>query len=1025
MSGLLVSLAWCSLQVTLVALLAWLLCGLARRMSASHAAALPATALAAVIVLTGLAFVPWPQGWSYGPELNWRALTVPIADKESASVDNGVPLERRPPLTPGLRGEPELAMPAEETVKSENGPIAASSPAVSPPASNPVSPPDMTPPAPTPTTALVPSPPLPRTWPWPSILLSLLALGAAAGLLQLLAGLVAAQSYRRKSCLIEDKMLHELADVLCAQLGCRAHVELREISALATAATIGWRKPLVLLPLEWRDWTAEQLRAVLAHEIAHIARHDFLACVLAQAGLALHFYHPLVHWLVRRLRLEQELAADAAAAMAIGGRAAYLQSLAELALRQSERPLGWPARTFLPTRGTFMRRIEMLRDAKNLPAGESRWLAWPRRVAVLLLVIGAAAVAGLRGGAPPAEVAQAQDKPKVKEVSKAGEEAKEAQPDSGAISLSQLPNDSLVFAAIRIQPLLKNPETAEVLRKLDQRTDAAKAAMPLEKISQISFVVRSNQRLQGPDPVAIVETLEPVDFSKAMLTEENGKQIGIEEFKEADLKEGRERPTMVFLRLGERAAAFGGRHSLANFVGAKRGGPALSRSDAWKHVSDRPLVLGIDMMALRRLAPPDGDSPAGAMKAMGLAPLWEETESIAAGVTLEKKADIRVVVECLGDKGAVQVKETADAGAIIIRNMLREVRSARLKQAVDNIGARTLAEPEFVQLLYDAADKALSNVKVDLDGTLVAAQASVDLKGRVGTLAALIPSIDAMRVNGRRAQSANNIKQIMLAMHNYADIHGGMFPPAVVYGKDGKGKVPHSWRVELLPYLEGDALYNAYQFDEPWDSEANKKVLAQMPAVFRDPSADPKSTSSAYFVMVGKVKEGKKDEGGGGAGAAGPPGGGAAGGAAPPGGAPGATPPVVPAAEGAAGVPVDITLPTAYSKKEGIRFLEILDGTSNTIAVVEAKRDIPWTKPEDIPYDPKGKAPKLGGFYEDGFWVGICDGSVQFLPGNISPDSLRAYLSPAAGDQIAPEKPPATRPKLNDVDLPKPTPRSR
>src|SRR6185436_6337133 len=210
-------------------------------------------------------------------------------------------------------------------------------------------------------------------------------------------------------------------------------------------------------------------------------------------------------------------------------------------------------------------------------------------------------------------------------------------------------------------------------------------------------------------------------------------------------------------------------------------------------------------------------------------------------------------------------------------------------------------------------------------------------------------------------------------------------------------------------------------FGEPCDSEAKREVRAQMPAVFRDPSADVKSTSSAYYVMVGKVKEGKKDEGGGGAGAAGPPGGGAAGGLAPPAGALGATPADGPGVEG---VPVDTSLPTAFSKKEGIRFVEILDGTSNTIAVVEAKRDIPWTKPEDIPYDPKGKTPKLGGFYDDGFWVGICDGSVNFLPGNITEDSLRAYLSPAAGDQIAPQKP-ATGLEIRPVPVPRDKPQPR
>jgi beta-lactamase regulating signal transducer with metallopeptidase domain len=1027
MSGLLVSLAWCSLQVTLVAVLAWLLCGLARRMSASHAAALPATALAAVIVLTALAFVPWPRSWSYGPELSWRGETQQSDDgAESAKEES--PAERVPPIAVNAPLQPEMdPVPAVELPKPAKDDLATDSLRNEVPHSaRGVSPAAI----PTPAIPAIapPSPPLPRAWPWPSILLSLLALGAAAGLLQLLAGLVAAQSYRRKSCPIEDRALHELADVLCAQLRCRARVELRETSSLATAATIGWRKPLVLLPLEWRDWTAEQLRAVLAHEIAHIARHDFLACVLAQAGLALHFYHPLVHWLVRRLRLEQELAADAAAAMATGGRAAYLQSLAELALRQSERPLGWPARTFLPTRGTFMRRIEMLRDAKNGPAGESRWLAWPRRLAVLLLIIGAVAVAGLRGGAPPADVVQAQDKPKAKEELKAGEETKEAQPDSGEISVAQLPSDCLAFAAIRIQPLLKNPETAEVLRKLDQRTAESKAAVPLEKISQITLVMQTDQRMQA----IIVEAAEAVDFSKTLLTEDNGKEAGIEEVKEADLKAGIERPTIVFTRLNDRAAAFGNREALARYFARKRGGAPLVRGDGWKQVSGRPLVVAIDMIAMRGLVPPD-EGPAEILKRAWLDSLWDETESIAVGVALEKKADIRVVAECLGEIGAAKVALLAgeqtgrESGAIRVRNLLREMRTARLRQAADNLGARTIEEPEFIQLLYDAADKALSNAKVEQKESLITANASIDLKGRVGALSAFVPNIDALRVNGRRAESANNIKQILLAMHNYHDTHRH-FPPAVIYGRDGKGKVPHSWRVELLPYLEQDALYRAYQFDEPWDSDANKKVLAQMPAVFRDPSADPRSIKSAYYVMVGKANEVKKDEGAGGAGAAGPARGGASsgvaqgGGAAPPVpavGAEGATPPAPGGAD--EGVVVDTSLPTAFSKKDGIGFGEITDGTSNTIAVVEAQRDIPWTKPEDIQYDPKGKGPKLGGFYEDGFHAGFCDGAVKFLPAYTTEESLRAYLSPAAGDPIVDQKPisPAGL-KLTPVERTKP-----
>lgn len=1027
MSGIFASLAWCSLQVTLVALLAWILCGLARRTSSGPAAALPATALFAVIVLTVLAFAPWPRSWSYGPELGWKWKETLPTKMHKAVEKKAAELPAKNELPPA---HAPTAKPADAEPFATANSVTHSSTSVAPVVVSTAN--DLTDAQPSPTAAeSVPtSPSLPGPWPWPAILVSLVALGAAAGLLQLMMGLAAAQSYRRKSVLIEDKSLDELADVLCAQLRCQARVELRETSALATAATIGWRKPLVLLPLEWRDWTSEQLKAVLAHEIAHIARHDFLACVLAQASLALHFYHPLVHWLVGRLRLEQELAADAAAAAATGGRASYLQALAELALHQSERPLGWPARTFLPTQGTFMRRIEMLRDAKNGPAEKSRWLTWPRQIAVLLLIVGAAAVAGLRGTVPPADVAQAQDKPKAAEASKPGEDPNVARSDTGEISLAHCPNNALAIAALRIQPLLKNPETAEILRKLDQRTAASRAALPLEKVTQITLVLRSDEPIPRSEPVVLVESAESVDFSLAFVLE-GDQQAKVDEVKEADLKEDLDRPTLAFLRLGDRAAAFGSRRALAGFAGGRRGHSVFADSESWKKVSSRPLVVGIDMMAARKLAPPS-ESP---FKDLGMSPLWDETESIVAGVTLEKKADILVVAECLGEKGATQVKETTGAGAIIVRNMLRDVRSARLKQAADNIGARTLAEPEFVQLLYDAADKALSNVKVEQQETLVSAQASVDLKGRVGTLSALVPGIDAMRNNSRKAQSANNIKQIMLAMHNYADTYGGKFPPAVIYGRDGKGKVPHSWRVELLPYLEQEALYRAYQFDEPWDSDANKKVLAQMPAVFRDPSADRKSTSSAYYVMVGKVAEKKKGEEGGGAGAAppmpmgggaAPPGGvGGAGAAGPAGGVP-ATPATGGLPAGAFGVvvPVDTSLPTAFSKKDGIRFAEILDGTSNTIAVVEAKRDIPWTKPEDISYDPKGKAPKLGGYFPDGFWVGICDGSVQFLPGNISEDSLRAYLSPGAGDQIAPQRP-AVGLEIRPVPVPqdKPAPR--
>ena len=91
-------------------------------------------------------------------------------------------------------------------------------------------------------------------------------------------------------------------------------------------------------------------------------RGDFLTGLIAQISVALHFYHPLAHWLAKRLRLEQELAADAWGAALSGGSPTYLVTLAQMALRREDRSLAGPARAFLPSRGTLVTRIEMLRN---------------------------------------------------------------------------------------------------------------------------------------------------------------------------------------------------------------------------------------------------------------------------------------------------------------------------------------------------------------------------------------------------------------------------------------------------------------------------------------------------------------------------------------------------------------------------------------------------------------------------------------------------------------------------------------
>ena len=174
-----------------------------------------------------------------------------------------------------------------------------------------------------------------------------------------------------------------------------ASVELRESSLLRSAVTIGWRRPLLLLPCDWRSWTETERRAVLAHELVHVARRDYAIGLIARLATAIHFYQPLVLWLNRQFRIQQELAADSHAAIVSGDRQTYLTTLAQMALRADEQPLPWAARTFLPGTSSLIKRVAWLKR-KGSPMEKSlsrtgRWILVTVTAAIAL------AVAGIRG----------------------------------------------------------------------------------------------------------------------------------------------------------------------------------------------------------------------------------------------------------------------------------------------------------------------------------------------------------------------------------------------------------------------------------------------------------------------------------------------------------------------------------------------------------------------------------------------------------------------------------------------------
>ena len=236
-----------------------------------------------------------------------------------------------------------------------------------------------------------------------------LALAALAciglGLSRLALGLWAIRVCRIRGGGVDDPALLRLVEELRGAMGCRRPVRVLEVPDLATPATAGWLRPLLLLPPGWRGWAPSERRAVVAHELAHVIRNDYAAGLMAKFAVALNCQHPLVRRMAARLHMEQELAADALGARFAGGHASYLLALSRLALEQDSRPTIWPARAFLPARGTLIRRIAMLKDTTVTDGIARDWSRSRRYAAALGLLALAACLACWKAPARAADAA--------------------------------------------------------------------------------------------------------------------------------------------------------------------------------------------------------------------------------------------------------------------------------------------------------------------------------------------------------------------------------------------------------------------------------------------------------------------------------------------------------------------------------------------------------------------------------------------------------------------------------------------
>jgi hypothetical protein len=326
---------------------------------------------------------------------------------------------------------------------------------------------------------------------------------------------------------------------------------------------------------------------------------------------------------------------------------------------------------------------------------------------------------------------------------------------------------------------------------------------------------------------------------------------------------------------------------------------------------------------------------------------------------LGKVTDLRLSATYADGEKAAAAKEAADKGLEQAREALAQL-SAQFKQATPPPGARgrqprmppqAQQAQQQAQQMMAQAEETVKSLKPELSGTVLSVRLKTEATGGPGgalmVAGMLAPAMQKIRAAAGTTESLNNLKQIALALHNYHSTYGH-FPPAVVYSKDGKRPL-YSWRVELLPFLEEQALYSEFHRDEPWDSPHNKKLAARMPKVFSLPGAPALPGKTYYQVFTG----------------------------------PG----------------------TAFAGPQGSRIADFTDGTSNTLLVVEAARPATWTEPADLSYSDNQDPRRQVGGRGDKFQAVMADGRALLVPKSISEASLRAAILPADGKPPGPDWP--------------------
>ncbi len=181
-----------------------------------------------------------------------------------------------------------------------------------------------------------------------------------------------------------------------------ATVDIRSSARIGVPFTAGVRWPIILLPAGWREWPQSKLASVLAHELAHVARRDWLAARLASLNRAIFWFHPLAWWLERKLASLAEESADQTALAVVGDRKSYAGAIIDFALVMQGKRLRSMEATAMARSTKVGRRVERILATTHFSTATlKRGAALAIILCALPLVFAAASLTPEPQAAPP------------------------------------------------------------------------------------------------------------------------------------------------------------------------------------------------------------------------------------------------------------------------------------------------------------------------------------------------------------------------------------------------------------------------------------------------------------------------------------------------------------------------------------------------------------------------------------------------------------------------------------------------